>query len=66
MGAQSAEASASSVPAAISSTGDSGRRGRQKRQKRGPQPRLPPHFASDVGHVVFRGNERLDAAHSVS
>ncbi|KAI9572279.1 RNAse P Rpr2/Rpp21/SNM1 subunit domain-containing protein [Boletus coccyginus] len=36
------------------------------RKKSGPQPRLPPHFARDVGHIVFRGNERLDMARSIS
>ncbi|KAF8070048.1 RNAse P Rpr2/Rpp21/SNM1 subunit domain-containing protein [Lyophyllum atratum] len=32
-------------------------RGRGKRKR--VQPRLPPLFARDVGHVVYRGNERL-------
>jgi len=31
-----------------------------KRKKKPPIPRLPPLFARDVGHIVFRGNERLD------
>lgn len=31
---------------------------RRKRDK-GPRPRLPPLFERKVGHVVFRGNERL-------
>jgi ribonuclease P protein subunit RPR2 len=30
-----------------------------KKKKPPPTPRLPPFFARDVGHVVFRGNERL-------
>ncbi|KAL4074224.1 RNAse P Rpr2/Rpp21/SNM1 subunit domain-containing protein [Scleroderma yunnanense] len=29
----------------------------QHGRKRGPKPRLLPHFARDIGHVVFRGNE---------
>lgn len=66
METQPAEASTSSMPGAAATTGNSVRPGRQKRKKRGPQPRLPPHFARDVGHVVFRGNERLDTAHRVS
>ncbi|GLB36969.1 putative rpr2-domain-containing protein [Lyophyllum shimeji] len=32
---------------------------RRKGKGKGVQPRLPPLFARDVGHVVFRGNERL-------
>lgn len=31
----------------------------RKKKKPPPTPRLPPFFARDVGHVVFRGNERL-------
>ena len=38
----------------------------QQRRKKGPQPRLPPHFARDVGHVVFRGNEQLGTTRSIS
>ena len=54
-------ASAEAQPTeASTSTGSSLRSRQQKRKKRGPQPRLPPHFARDVGHIVFRGNERLD------
>lgn len=34
----------------------------QRRQKRSCAPRLTPHFARDLGHVVFRGNERLPDA----
>ncbi|KAG9316280.1 Rpr2-domain-containing protein [Chiua virens] len=41
-------------------TGSSVHPEQRKKKKKGPQPRLPPHFARDVGHVVFRGNERLD------
>lgn len=29
------------------------------KRKRGPQPRLPPLFERNAGHVVFRGNERI-------
>ena len=65
MEAQSTGVSTSSVPAVTTSTGKSARPGRQRRKK-GPQPRLPPHFARDIGHIVFRGNEPLDTMHSVS
>ncbi|KAG1730765.1 RNAse P Rpr2/Rpp21/SNM1 subunit domain-containing protein [Suillus lakei] len=34
----------------------------QRRQRKSHAPRLPPHFARDLGHVVFRGNERLPDA----
>ncbi|KAG1735133.1 RNAse P Rpr2/Rpp21/SNM1 subunit domain-containing protein [Suillus paluster] len=34
----------------------------QRGQKKSRAPRLPPHFARDLGHVVFRGNERLPDA----
>lgn len=34
----------------------------QPRQKRSCKARLAPHFARDLGHVVFRGNERLSDA----
>ncbi|KAF9232738.1 Rpr2-domain-containing protein [Melanogaster broomeanus] len=54
---QVAEASGSSAP--DTTAGGPVRRGRQKRKKKPPVPRLPPHFARDIGHVVFRGNERL-------
>ena len=57
---------ASTSTAAINPTANSVRPGRRKRKKVGPQPRLPPHFARDVGHVVFRGNEQLDVARSIS
>ncbi|KAI6110579.1 Rpr2-domain-containing protein [Pisolithus croceorrhizus] len=30
---------------------------RNRRRRRGPVPRPLPHFARDVGHVVFRGNQ---------
>ena len=32
---------------------------RHVRRKSGPRPRLPPLFERNVGHVVFRGNERI-------
>lgn len=28
-----------------------------RRRRSGPVPRPPPHFARDMGHVVFRGNQ---------
>ncbi|KAI6045989.1 Rpr2-domain-containing protein, partial [Pisolithus marmoratus] len=28
-----------------------------RRRRHGPAPRLPPHFARDIGHVVFRGDQ---------
>ncbi|KAH7913492.1 Rpr2-domain-containing protein [Hygrophoropsis aurantiaca] len=31
----------------------------RKLPKKKPVPRLPPHFARDIGHVVFCGNEKL-------
>ncbi|KAG0700731.1 RNAse P Rpr2/Rpp21/SNM1 subunit domain-containing protein [Suillus ampliporus] len=34
----------------------------QRGQKKSHAPRLPPHFARDLGHVAFRGNERLPDA----
>ncbi|KAF7969067.1 hypothetical protein HWV62_28419 [Athelia sp. TMB] len=34
---------------------------RTRRKKKAPVPRVPPLFARDAGHVVFVGNERLDA-----
>ncbi|KAG1777481.1 Rpr2-domain-containing protein [Suillus placidus] len=34
----------------------------QRRQKRLRAPHLAPHFTRDLGHVVFRGNERLPDA----
>ncbi|KAG2150863.1 Rpr2-domain-containing protein [Suillus clintonianus] len=37
-------------------------RSAQRRQKRPRALRLPPHFDRDLGHVVFRGNERLPDA----
>ena len=61
MEVQPVVASTSSMLAA-----NSVRSGRKKRKKEGPQPRLPPHFARDVGHIVFRGNERLDETRSIS
>ncbi|KAH7888487.1 RNAse P Rpr2/Rpp21/SNM1 subunit domain-containing protein [Phlebopus sp. FC_14] len=36
--------------------------GERRRKKKTPTRRLPPHFARNVGHVVFRGNERLPDA----
>ncbi|KAF8555314.1 hypothetical protein OG21DRAFT_1507844 [Imleria badia] len=66
MQAQPTEASTSSMIAATALTGSSGRPRQQKRKKRGPQPRLPPHFARGVGHIVFRGNERLDTTGNIS
>ncbi|KAJ3539982.1 hypothetical protein NM688_g6291 [Phlebia brevispora] len=40
---------------------DSSRQGRRKRRSSKKQllPRVPPFFQQNVGHVVFRGNERL-------
>ncbi|KIM69069.1 hypothetical protein SCLCIDRAFT_1208488 [Scleroderma citrinum Foug A] len=35
---------------------------KQARHNKGPIPRLPPHFARDVGHVVFCGNEIVSGA----
>jgi len=32
----------------------------KKKKKTPPVPRLPPLFGRDVGHVMFRGNERLE------
>lgn len=66
MEVQVAEASTSSTLAATAVTGNSVCPRRQRRRKGGPQPRLPPHFARDVGHVVFRGNERLEMTRSIS
>lgn len=34
-------------------------RGGSRRKKKPPVPRPPPFFERNVGHVVFRGNERL-------
>jgi ribonuclease P protein subunit RPR2 len=34
----------------------------QTGKKKSRTPRLPPHFARDLGHIVFRGNERLPDA----
>ncbi|KIK45135.1 hypothetical protein CY34DRAFT_801988 [Suillus luteus UH-Slu-Lm8-n1] len=34
----------------------------QRRQKKSCKARLAPHFARDLGHVIFRGNERLSDA----
>ncbi|KAG1809428.1 RNAse P Rpr2/Rpp21/SNM1 subunit domain-containing protein [Suillus subaureus] len=45
-------------PAPGAATG-SASRSAQDRQKRPRGRRLAPHFARDLGHVVFRGNERL-------
>ncbi|KAF7986963.1 hypothetical protein HWV62_9 [Athelia sp. TMB] len=33
----------------------------RRKKKRAPAPRAPPLFARDAGHVVFVGNERVDA-----
>ncbi|KAF8119783.1 Rpr2-domain-containing protein [Boletus edulis] len=62
MDVQSAEGSTSTVRATTTSSGP----GPQRRNRRGPQPRLLPHFSRDIGHIVFRGNERLDTTHSNS
>jgi ribonuclease P protein subunit RPR2 len=35
---------------------------KKRKKKKEPTPRLPPLFARDVGHVIFRGNEKLEAA----
>ncbi|KAG2132427.1 RNAse P Rpr2/Rpp21/SNM1 subunit domain-containing protein [Suillus bovinus] len=48
-------------PAPRATTG-SASRSVQRRQKRLCVARLAPHFARDLGHVVFRGNERLPDA----
>lgn len=32
---------------------------KREKRKRRPAPRLPPLFERNVGHVVFRGNERI-------
>ncbi|KAG2031575.1 RNAse P Rpr2/Rpp21/SNM1 subunit domain-containing protein [Suillus americanus] len=37
-------------------------RSAQRRQKRPRTPRLVPHFARDLGHVIFRGNAKLPDA----
>ncbi|KAF9222714.1 Rpr2-domain-containing protein [Gyrodon lividus] len=59
---QVAEASGSSAP---DTTAEGAvRPGRHKRKKKPPVPRLPPHFARDIGHVVFRGNEKLVDPHT--
>ncbi|KIK78395.1 hypothetical protein PAXRUDRAFT_164140 [Paxillus rubicundulus Ve08.2h10] len=51
-------------PAPDTTAGGPVRLGRQKRKKKPPIRRLPPHFARDVGHVVFRGNDILADAHT--
>jgi ribonuclease P protein subunit RPR2 len=66
MAVQPAEALTSSMRAATTPAATSVRPRRSKQKKGGPQPRLPPHFARDVGHIVFRGHERLDVARSIS
>ncbi|KIJ19058.1 hypothetical protein PAXINDRAFT_70182 [Paxillus involutus ATCC 200175] len=55
---------ASGSPAPDTSAGGPVRLGRQRRKKKLPVRRLPPHFARDVGHVVFRGNEILADSHT--
>lgn len=45
---------------AVAGAPPAGSRKPRKRRKRPPMARLPPLFERKVGHVVFRGNERLE------
>lgn len=40
--------------------GAQARKRNHKAKKKRPVPRLPPLFERKVGHIVFRGNERLE------
>ena len=56
----SAEPDAMVVDASVSeTTAHSSAHTRKGSRKKGPKARLPPLFERDVGHVVFRGNERI-------
>ncbi|KAG1847916.1 Rpr2-domain-containing protein [Suillus subluteus] len=55
------KSTATDQPAPGATTG-SASRSAQRRQKRPRTPRLVPHFARDLGHVIFRGNEKLPDA----
>ncbi|KIJ67619.1 hypothetical protein HYDPIDRAFT_127764 [Hydnomerulius pinastri MD-312] len=56
---EDAEGEASGSTALAASAAGPVRNGRHRKKKKPPFPRLPPHFARDVGHVVFRGNDKL-------
>ncbi|KAG5651870.1 hypothetical protein H0H81_007117 [Sphagnurus paluster] len=43
----------------ILDVGTASQKGRRKHQRKSVQARIPPLFAREVGHVVFRGSEQL-------